>query len=94
MTPNMEALWPTTLADARRHRYAVWDKSRGYPYDQGFCPVALLVGALDFQCSRRIGDQTLPLCRQHAKEYRTAADRPTDTRQLSLAEKGSSPCRT
>ena len=85
---DIETLWPTTLEEARQHRYAVWDKSRGYPYDEGFCPVASRVGTLAVQCSRRIGDQTLPLCRQHAKEYRTAAERPTDTRQLSLVKGG------
>ena len=75
----------TTLEAARQHRYAVWEKSSGYPYEEGFCPVAVQVGPLDFQCSRRIGDRTLPLCRQHAREYRTAKQ-PTATRQLSLVK--------
>ena len=29
------ALWPVTLREARRHRYAVWQKSNGYPYARG-----------------------------------------------------------
>ena len=38
------ALWPVTLREARRHRYAVWQKSNGYPYAEGYCMVAVPKG--------------------------------------------------
>ena len=38
------ALWPVTLREARRHRYAVWEKSNGYPYHGGYCTVAVPKG--------------------------------------------------
>ena len=66
------ALWPVTLREARRHRYAVWQKSNGYPYAEGYCMVAVPKGALAFQCSYRIdprGRSRNPLCREHQAEY-------------------------
>ena len=60
-------LWPTTLEEARLHRYAVWAKGKGYPYDEGFCPVAVPKGALAFQCSSRSDRRSHPLCRPHAE---------------------------
>ena len=64
------ALWPVTLEEARRHQYAVWEKSSGYPYDEGFCTVAVPKGSLAFQCSYRIDARGHnPLCRKHQAEY-------------------------
>ena len=63
---------PVTLKDAWRHRYAVWKKSNGYPYQEGYCMVAVPKGTLAFQCSYRIdprGRSRNPLCREHQAEY-------------------------
>ena len=61
-------LWPVTLGEARAHRYAVWEKSNGYPYDEGYCTVGVLMGDMDFQCSYRIDGRYTPLCRKHGEE--------------------------
>ena len=63
-------LWPVTLKEARFHRYARWEKSRGYAYQEGDCPVAVAKGALDFQCSYRVDRRHAPLCRRHGEEQK------------------------
>ena len=67
------AVWPRyPEVMPRRHRYAVWKKSNGYPYAEGYCTVAVPKGALAFQCSYRIdprGRSRNPLCREHQAEY-------------------------
>ena len=55
------SIWPTTLKAARQHRYAVWEKSKSYPYDEGYCPVAVRVlRALALLASGRWGGPRSP----------------------------------
>ena len=41
MKQIQQELWPVTLGEARAHRYATWEKSRGYRYQEGDCTVAV-----------------------------------------------------
>ena len=73
MKQIQQELWPVTLGEARAHRYATWEKSRGYRYQEGDCTVAVDKGALAFQCSGRIDKRYARLCRKHGEQARSWA---------------------